>query len=120
MICLKKGATLPDAKKRAAVAGGSSDNREASNRVDRSHSVSKIGRLCNDRESLTNRKQMRHFPKNLTVGDRARDFFPPELFFEELVGGRSRGLLFRHCGLKPGDLLVEQRDGFAQFLDRQQ
>src|SRR6266851_3640710 len=27
-------------KKRAAVSGGSSDNREASNRVDRSHSVS--------------------------------------------------------------------------------
>jgi hypothetical protein len=28
------------ARKEAAVAGGSSDNREASNRVDRSHSVS--------------------------------------------------------------------------------
>jgi hypothetical protein len=27
-------------KKRAAIFGGSSDNREASNRVDRSHSVS--------------------------------------------------------------------------------
>jgi hypothetical protein len=27
-------------EKRAAVAGGSSDNREASNRVDRSHSMS--------------------------------------------------------------------------------
>jgi hypothetical protein len=81
MICLKKGATLPNAQKRAAVAGGSSDNREASNRVDRSHSVSKIGRLCNDRESLTNRKQMRHFPKNLTVGEPGAGFFPAGTIF---------------------------------------
>jgi len=32
------------------------DNREASNRVDRSHSVSKRGRPSHNRESLTNRK----------------------------------------------------------------
>ena len=38
--------TSEDAKKRAAVSGGFEvDNREASNRVDRSHSVSKRGRL---------------------------------------------------------------------------
>jgi hypothetical protein len=41
MICLKNGTTMTMPKKRAAVAGGSSDNREASNRVDRSHSMSK-------------------------------------------------------------------------------
>jgi hypothetical protein len=36
-------------KKRAAVAGGSSDNREASNRVDRSHSMSmKMDDASND------------------------------------------------------------------------
>ncbi|HJZ22271.1 MAG TPA: hypothetical protein VJ226_15005, partial [Bradyrhizobium sp.] len=35
---------IEDAKKRAAVSGGFEvDNREASNRVDRSHSVSKRG-----------------------------------------------------------------------------
>src|SRR6478609_5429350 len=33
------------------------DNREASNRVDRSHSVSKRGRLSHKRESLTDRKR---------------------------------------------------------------
>jgi len=40
---VSSGVTLPDAgQKRAAVAGGFEvDNREASNRVDRSHSVSK-------------------------------------------------------------------------------
>jgi hypothetical protein len=32
------------------------DNREASNRVDRSHSVSKQGRLSHNRESLIDRK----------------------------------------------------------------
>jgi hypothetical protein len=36
----EESSNLADAQKRAAVAGGSSDNREASNRVDRSHSVS--------------------------------------------------------------------------------
>src|SRR5258708_7209109 len=47
-----------DAKKRAAVSGGFEvDNREASNRVDRSHSVSKRGRSSHKRESLTNRKR---------------------------------------------------------------
>src|ERR1700733_14978535 len=45
-------------KKRAAVSGGFEvDNREASNRVDRSHSVSKRGRPGYKRESLTSRKR---------------------------------------------------------------
>jgi hypothetical protein len=33
------------------------DNREASNRVDRSHSVSKQGQMSNSRESLIDRKR---------------------------------------------------------------
>ncbi|MGO8911563.1 MAG: hypothetical protein ACLQDM_19900, partial [Bradyrhizobium sp.] len=38
----QRGDGIEDAKKRAAVSGGFEvDNREASNRVDRSHSVSK-------------------------------------------------------------------------------
>ena len=45
------------AKKRAAVSGGFEvDNREASNRVDRSHSVSKRGRSSHKGESLIDRK----------------------------------------------------------------
>jgi hypothetical protein len=45
-------------KKRAAVSGGFEvDNREASNRVDRSHSVSKRGRSSHRREALINRKR---------------------------------------------------------------
>jgi hypothetical protein len=41
-------------KKGAAVAGGSKVNREASNRVDRSHSMSRtLDATSNDRESLT-------------------------------------------------------------------
>jgi hypothetical protein len=40
-------------KKGAAVAGGSKVNREASNRVDRSHSMSRtLDATSNDRESL--------------------------------------------------------------------
>jgi hypothetical protein len=38
---LAMAAFAPGGKKRAAVAGGSKVNREASNRVDRSHSMSK-------------------------------------------------------------------------------
>jgi hypothetical protein len=42
------------AKKGAAVSGGSKVNREASNRVDRSHSLSRsMDNMTNDRESLT-------------------------------------------------------------------
>jgi hypothetical protein len=37
------------------------DNREASNRVDRSHSVSKRGRLSHRRESLIDRKRTNFF-----------------------------------------------------------
>src|SRR5438552_3651670 len=45
-------------KKRAAVSGGFEvDNREASNRVDRSHSVSKRGRYSYRGESLIDRKR---------------------------------------------------------------
>src|SRR5579859_2749057 len=45
-------------QKKAAVSGGFRvDNREASNRVDRSHSVSKRGRFSHKRESLINRKR---------------------------------------------------------------
>jgi hypothetical protein len=41
-------------QKRAAVSGGSKVNREASNRVDRSHSMSRSkDNMTNDRESLT-------------------------------------------------------------------
>jgi hypothetical protein len=41
-------------KKGAAVSGGSRVNREASNRVDRSHSMSRTkDNMTNDRESLT-------------------------------------------------------------------
>jgi hypothetical protein len=41
-------------KKGAAVAGGSKVNREASNRVDRSHSMSRsMDNMTNGRESLT-------------------------------------------------------------------
>jgi hypothetical protein len=44
-------------KKRAAVSGGFEvDNREASNRVDRSHSVSKEDDPSHKRESLIDRK----------------------------------------------------------------
>jgi hypothetical protein len=39
--CGKKWIEMEQGKKRAAVAGGSRVNREASNRVDRSHSMSK-------------------------------------------------------------------------------
>jgi hypothetical protein len=39
-MCSMPSIVLKHAKKRAASYGGSSDNREASNRVDRSHSVS--------------------------------------------------------------------------------
>src|ERR1700733_10628191 len=47
-----------DAKKRAAVSGGFEvDNREASNRVDRSHSVSKEDDASHKRESLIDRKR---------------------------------------------------------------
>src|SRR6266404_7900782 len=53
---VRDGRTLP--KKRAAVSGGFEvDNREASNRVDRSHSVSKRGRSSHRREGLINRKR---------------------------------------------------------------
>src|SRR6266478_5816420 len=53
---VRDGRTLP--KKRAAVSGGFEvDNREASNRVDRSHSVSKRGRSSHRREALINRKR---------------------------------------------------------------
>jgi hypothetical protein len=42
------------AKKGAAVSGGSKVNREASKRVDRSHSMSRSkDEMTNDRESLT-------------------------------------------------------------------
>src|SRR6266481_5236896 len=52
---VRDGRTLP--KKRAAVSGGFEvDNREASNRVDRSHSVSKRGRYSHRGESLIDRK----------------------------------------------------------------
>jgi hypothetical protein len=45
-------------KKRAAVSGGFEvDNREASNRVDRSHSVSKMDAPSHKRESLIDRKR---------------------------------------------------------------
>jgi hypothetical protein len=45
-------------KKRAAVSGGFEvDNREASNRVDRSHSVSKKDDSSHKRESLIGRKR---------------------------------------------------------------
>src|ERR1700733_4708200 len=51
-----------DAKKRAAVSGGFEvDNREASNRVDRSHSVSKEDIHSHNRESLTERKHSEIF-----------------------------------------------------------
>jgi hypothetical protein len=55
---VSSGVTVPDAEqKRAAVAGGFEvDNREASNRVDRSHSVSREGQPSNDRESLISGK----------------------------------------------------------------
>jgi hypothetical protein len=44
MVSSRYGEVQENAKKRAAVAGGFEvDNREASNRVDRSHSVSKRG-----------------------------------------------------------------------------
>jgi hypothetical protein len=47
-----------EAKKRAAVSGGFEvDNREASNRVDRSHSVSKEDDQSHKRESLIDRKR---------------------------------------------------------------
>jgi hypothetical protein len=47
-----------DAKKsRRFPAAWEVDNREASNRVDRSHSVSKRGRTSHKRESLTDRKR---------------------------------------------------------------
>src|SRR5439155_21797796 len=53
---VRDGRTLP--KKRAAVSGGFEvDNREASNRVDRSHSVSKRGRYSYRGESLIDRKR---------------------------------------------------------------
>jgi hypothetical protein len=51
-------------KKRAAVSGGFKvDNREASNRVDRSHSVSKQDNLIHMRESLIARKSRRFPPR---------------------------------------------------------
>jgi hypothetical protein len=51
------GAPPREAKKRAAVSGGFEvDNREASNRVDRSHSVSKEDDPSHKRESLIDRK----------------------------------------------------------------
>jgi hypothetical protein len=40
---IKRNTTAFANKKRAAVAGGSKVNREASNRVDRSHSQSRVG-----------------------------------------------------------------------------
>src|ERR1700682_1061821 len=49
---------LSTPKKGAAVAGGFEvDNREASNRVDRSHSVSKMDDSSHKRESLIGRKR---------------------------------------------------------------
>jgi hypothetical protein len=42
-------------KNGAAVAGGSKVNREASNRVDRSHSMSKMDAYSNEGESLISR-----------------------------------------------------------------
>jgi hypothetical protein len=51
-VCLKRPIGA-EKEKRAAIAGGSKFNREASNRVDRSHSMSnKIGRTSNEGESL--------------------------------------------------------------------
>jgi hypothetical protein len=53
----QRGAMAPRRQKRAAVSGGFEvDNREASNRVDRSHSVSKRGQPSHKRESLIDRK----------------------------------------------------------------
>jgi hypothetical protein len=49
-----QGAEARGAKKGAAVAGGSKVNREASNRVDRSHSMSRsMDKITNEPESLT-------------------------------------------------------------------
>jgi hypothetical protein len=46
-------------KKGAAVSGGSKVNREASNRVDRSHSMSRsMDNMTNDRESLTSYEEV--------------------------------------------------------------
>jgi hypothetical protein len=53
-------------KKRAAVSGGFEvDNREASNRVDRSHSVSKEDDASHKRESLIDRKRRIFFSLHL-------------------------------------------------------
>src|SRR5487761_2519097 len=53
---------IGDAQKRAAVSGGFEvDNREASNRVDRSHSVSNEDDASHNRESLIHRKRTMFF-----------------------------------------------------------
>src|SRR5580704_6574740 len=62
---IETGPTGPEAgrqKKGAAVSGGSKVNREASNRVDRSHSMSRsMDNMTNARESLTSCEDIRDF-----------------------------------------------------------
>src|ERR1700737_4641401 len=95
----------PPPKKRAAVSGGFEvDNREASNRVDRSHSVSKRGQCSRRGESLIDRKRAIFFRLRLPCRPlaewlhRARCAPSPALAGEGWGGG---SLPLWVCGERP-------------------
>src|SRR4051812_40580102 len=117
-------------QKRAAVSGGFEvDNREASNRVDRSHSVSKRGQSSHSWESLIDRKRAIFFKFPLPcrplayIRRRSRRRSPRQrdgLRLEEAVGGILGGALLVHRRLQPLDFRIHQRNALAKFLHRKQ
>src|SRR5579863_7835770 len=106
-------------KKRAAVAGGFEvDNREASNRVDRSHSVSKEDADSHTWESLIDRKRAIFF--RLCLPYRPLADWPLSLGLEEIVRRVLGGALLRHCRLQPFGFGRQQRNALVEFFHREQ
>jgi hypothetical protein len=113
-------------QKKAAVAGGLKvDNREASNRVDRSHSMSKVDAISNGRESLIKSKRFKSSRKNLPCGGAAPAQFAAgrgvdRSGLEELACRVARGAFARQLHLDPANLGLQQRDTLGELLHRQQ